>query len=648
MATKWAIATGNWSNTSTWNGGTLPGDTDDVFADGRTVTIDQNIKVGTLNTYQRVGGTTGGQFRVTVSGIYVTASQIVGGSSNCLYVTSAAQNVNIYGNSTHQGAVNYVYAISVDSNSMVNLYGTVSAGTKSTGSSDYTGLYVLNSTVNMTGNVIGSATGSYGYGALILSSNFNLIGNIIAGSGSGAGVNHGLYTTGLSYITMTGSVVGYNASIGLYSNNSTGQISIWGNITGFGGWGVQNISGSSIFNVYGNINGSTTGGYYGTGGSLISNGVISGGLANASYGVYINGASMSHTGTIYGGISNTSYGVLLNNATSTITGNLIGGTGGSSTTDSAYALSSQSSTTLTINGTVSAGPRAAIYSTSILPTTITGSIISSTSSRAIFHGGLGSLTINGNQSAKNSNWAIERSNNSGNFTLNGDIMGDTTGTDSRFLYDYSVGKTITINGSLIQQNITTLYGLIYHVGTSVLNITGTVSGGSTSGSVGVISNAANITNITGNVTGNLAQGVNLAFTGASVSVTGDVIAGSYPAITSVVGSKAIVTGNLVNNSDFMAYYGYNLIVGNSNNFNWTVQGASGSNRLLSSTSSSIGVPTMSNVRSGIVYGTSGEFTGTLAVPTASSVSYGVPVDNTTGTAILNVKDVGTLLAGFIV
>lgn len=48
----------------------------------------------------------------------------------------------------------------------------------------------------------------------------------------------------------------------------------------------------------------------------------------------------------------------------------------------------------------------------------------------------------------------------------------------------------------------------------------------------------------------------------------------------------------------------------------------------------VGLPSSSNVRSGTVYGPNSELTGTCAVPNANSVAYGVPVDNTIGTAVL--------------
>jgi hypothetical protein len=52
-----------------------------------------------------------------------------------------------------------------------------------------------------------------------------------------------------------------------------------------------------------------------------------------------------------------------------------------------------------------------------------------------------------------------------------------------------------------------------------------------------------------------------------------------------------------------------------------------------------GQPTPGNVRSDTVYGPEGIYTGTLAVPPTNSVAFGVPVDNTTGTAYLTEETV---------
>lgn len=56
-----------------------------------------------------------------------------------------------------------------------------------------------------------------------------------------------------------------------------------------------------------------------------------------------------------------------------------------------------------------------------------------------------------------------------------------------------------------------------------------------------------------------------------------------------------------------------------------------------------GNPAVGNVRSGTVYGPAGELTGTCAVPGASSVLSGVPVDNTTGTATVSAASIRSAL-----
>ena len=48
MANRWAVASGDWSNTATWNGGTLPTSADDIFANNFTVNVNQNIDVISL------------------------------------------------------------------------------------------------------------------------------------------------------------------------------------------------------------------------------------------------------------------------------------------------------------------------------------------------------------------------------------------------------------------------------------------------------------------------------------------------------------------------------------------------------------------------------------------------------------------------
>jgi len=48
MATRFAVKTGNWSDTTLWDNGALPATTDDIHANGFTVTLDQDITVASL------------------------------------------------------------------------------------------------------------------------------------------------------------------------------------------------------------------------------------------------------------------------------------------------------------------------------------------------------------------------------------------------------------------------------------------------------------------------------------------------------------------------------------------------------------------------------------------------------------------------
>ena len=102
MATRYAVATGNWSNTATWDGGTLPGAADDVYANNKTVTIDQDVTVVSLRN-AAVGSpaiTAGGTFQAQTSGTRVVNANVIS-TTNGGIVTIPAGTVNF----TLNGAV---------------------------------------------------------------------------------------------------------------------------------------------------------------------------------------------------------------------------------------------------------------------------------------------------------------------------------------------------------------------------------------------------------------------------------------------------------------------------------------------------------------------------------------------------------------
>lgn len=144
MADRLAIASGNWSATSTWTGGIIPGTGDVACANGFTVTIDQDISVDRLSN-----GTWGG---ATVDGGFVIAS--TGGGTRTITLTELANPTTTYS----------------ESGGTVLLTISATSGTVDFGSADIRGynnkdnMYCLRVTgegvtVMTTGLVIGGANG---------------------------------------------------------------------------------------------------------------------------------------------------------------------------------------------------------------------------------------------------------------------------------------------------------------------------------------------------------------------------------------------------------------------------------------------------------------------------------------------------------
>lgn len=98
MAERWAVATGSWSNTATWNGGTLPGSDDDVYSNNFTVTVDQNVTVQSLNNGPGTTPVAGGTFTVTSANITINATiNGYGNTIGCVYYNTGGSNLTING-----------------------------------------------------------------------------------------------------------------------------------------------------------------------------------------------------------------------------------------------------------------------------------------------------------------------------------------------------------------------------------------------------------------------------------------------------------------------------------------------------------------------------------------------------------------------
>ena len=241
MANVKAIATGNWSNTAIWDTGALPTASDDVYANGFTVTINQAITVLSIRTTSNTGINAGGGFSMTTA--YNCSADVIAGTTTCLTYTAngATWTGNITGPTTF------------------NQYGANNTGTGT----------------------------------------INIIGNVIAGTGNGA---FGANNNSTGNINITGNVTGgnFNSAYGAV-NISTGIINITGNVTGGNttinfSYGVQNLANGTI-NITGTVTGGTTSG--GTGainssvGTLTITGTATGGTASSA-----TGANNASTGTL--------------------------------------------------------------------------------------------------------------------------------------------------------------------------------------------------------------------------------------------------------------------------------------------------------------------------------------------------------------
>ena len=210
---------------------------------------------------------------------------------------------------------------------------------------------------------------------------------------------------------------------------------------------------------------------------------------------------------------------------------------------------------------------------------------------------------------------------------------------------------ITASGSLTFTGIATggsgvvsSFGILC-AGNSTLN--GTINGGGNSTSIGVRltggihtvnsdcyggsgtagSNAVQITNSTATFNGNIFGSTSSASFGLVVSDTASNVVISQMTFSSNGGVPA---------SGFFKFKNTAPTI--------TVRKVNNTNQQLVDPLTT-DIPITSNVRDGVTYA-SGSLTGTLKVPSPLNVALGVPTDNTVGSAVITIADMGTLLSSF--
>jgi len=256
------------------------------------------------------------------------------------------------------------------------------------------------------------------------------------------------------------------------------------------------------------------------------------------------------------------------------------------------------------------------------------------------------------------------------------ILGDTFGgggaTRTAILIDSVNGYTINITGSVQDGSNSQANGILNAATPTgatnvVINISGSVISDSNVNTILLSAGSATV-NITGSVatTGNsTATAINAtAGTFANININGDVISGVASAIVSILPGTSNISGSIyaspfspgvqftsathilnatgpfynVNNRN--AVYAINLQLLPGSTPTWTFDTETyAEQRTLYTQNYPGNFPSTTNVRQGVVFGDTNQFTGTVAIPSTGSVLRGVPVGNTTGSASFDTQSV---------
>jgi len=299
----------------------------------------------------------------------------------------------------------------------------------------------------------------------------------------------------------------------------------------------------------------------------------------------------------------------------------------------------------------------------------------STATSCLLHSGTGA-TVVGNITAGSASGAhgFNPSHSSGTVTITGNITG---GTANNAIGVHFIGTgNISITGNCVAQSgtaannnntgIMTISGNatggsisspclgVMNPGNGTLTLTGNVTAGTGSAGQGARNDGTNVLTVTGIATaGNLAPGI-------LNNSTGRINVGRAVGNAFGVGNTAGLTSNagVANTSAGIVEFseleygslgqsptsgtGFRLKKQISNAAVFTYCDTAGAKTLVDATQGQM--PAASDVRSGVSYA-SGALSGSCAVPAASSVAFGVPVDNTTGTALLTGAAVASAVWG---
>ena len=575
MANVFATRTGVWSATATWNTSALPATIDDVYSNNFTVYVNNSFQVRTVTNLSAVGIAPGGRF---------------------IFNDGVSLSANVIGSGTNQVAcVQFLSAFPASSTLVGNLcaVNTSIAGPRAL---LHNGSGTLTVYGNGLGRIKGTGNPADGYIQHDGTGVLNLFGNYIAGIDNSVD-NRGIWLGSSGTINLVGNLSGGVGGEGLYIN-STGTINITGNVLqGVGGVGA-NVNGiimvgsTGFANIYGNVIGLNGGTAITTGSNTAATITIRGNvLGNTGLGVS-NGAR--GTLTVYGYVSGGRGGSGANNRFGIRNEGVLylsGDAYGESVNNDCYGIYNVSTGTLFMTGNVyggSAGGRPyGLMHNSRNPVILYGNVYGGTGSNC--HGfGIGQA--NPGQTVTGSPSAV--------------IYGNVFGGIGSGAFGVTVGggfnPAVDTNNTLV--------------------IFGNAIAGSGAGSFGASNNGTCYMEVNGLAIGN---GWGLGSTG---------IGGAAPGIFGSQTGTTIIRGLSCGPRGQWPTAGVVRIQPQSTSTATFETSAFQDITLITSLSDGV-VPPVSSVRLGTVYNL-GDYRGTCAIPSVSSVLQGVAVDNSIGIAAL--------------
>jgi hypothetical protein len=242
-------------------------------------------------------------------------------------------------------------------------------------------------------------------------------------------------------------------------------------------------------------------------------------------------------------------------------------------------------------------------------------------------------TING--ASGTAGHSTTRNTGTGTLTVVGTLIGSNSSQSNCSCITNAAGGIVNFTGSITAGTGSSNAGIL-NTSAGTIIVTGNVTAGTGSAAYSIHNSSAGTAIVIGNVTagtGNTAYGINNSSTGTAI-IVGNVIATS--ATNAFVSSNASainkISGNIINHSNgTAAIYATRYVVDPipKNSF---IQ-YSNVNQFSIDSLSAFSMPPVSAVRFGTSFA-DGTLIGTCKVPSQNSVSVGVPVDNTVGTAFL--------------